>query len=82
MENPAYAQTMTNEIGDCPYCNAQTGITLPDNYAPVFAFCDVCGAKFIAERLAEGFRVMTLENAPRLSHPECREIEMGAGDEE
>ena len=82
MRNLAYSDAITDEIANCPYCNAQTGIRLPGNYAPVFAICEACAAKFIAERLASGFQVMTLEEAPLCSRPDCREIELGAGDEE
>ncbi len=82
MAHPAHDDAVVAEHANCPYCGAQTGVDLPDNYAPVFVFCDVCTAKFIAERLAEGFQVMTVEDAPYCSNPDLREIEMGAGDEE
>lgn len=65
----------------CPYCNQKTPVQLPTDYAPVYAFCQVCGEKFILERLAEGFQVLTLQEAPCCSDPDCREIEMGHGSE-
>ena len=55
---------------------------MPGDYEPVYGFCGVCGKKFIAERLSEGFQVLTIEEAPCCSDPDCRGIEMDAGDEE
>ena len=75
---PTYSQ----EAAICPHCGVETSLELPINYRPVFAFCDGCGKKFIAERLAEGFQVMTVEEAPCSSNPDCREIEIGGSDEE
>ena len=81
--NPAVLiPTSTIETASCPYCGAKTSLELPGNYKPVFVYCDGCGTKFIAERLQEGFQVIRVENAPCFSNPDCRELEMGAGDEE
>jgi len=81
--NPAVSiPDSTLETAHCPYCSAETSLELPGTYEPVYAVCDVCAAKFIAERLAEGFQVMTQEEAPYCSRPDCRELEMGGGDEE
>ena len=66
----------------CPYCRDETIIALPENYAPEYVYCDVCTRKFIVERTASDFKLMTLEEAPCLSDPDCRAIEMGGGDEE
>lgn len=66
----------------CPYCHAETPIHMPGNYAPVYAICQACEKKFIFERLAEGFQVLTREEAPCISDPDCRDIEMGSGEEE
>ena len=70
------------EITPCPYCGDRTSVELPADYRPVYAYCDGCGKKFIAERLAEGFHVLTIEEAPCCSDPDCRDIEMGGYDEE
>jgi hypothetical protein len=70
------------EITQCPYCRERTSVVLPVDYRPVYAYCDCCGEKFIAERLAEGFQVLTMEEAPCCSDPDCREIEMGGYCEE
>jgi hypothetical protein len=72
----------TTETAQCPYCQTQTAIELPDDYEPVFVYCDHCEKKFIAERRAEGFEVFTLEEAPCCSDPDCREIEMSNVDEQ
>ena len=74
--------TVSLETARCPYCGAETSLELPINYKPVFAACDGCAKTFIAERLAKGFQVMTVEEAPCSSNPDCREIEIGGGDEE
>jgi hypothetical protein len=55
---------------------------MPANYAPVYAYCKSCSKKFIVERLAKGIQVMTREEAPCWSDPDCRAIEMGASDEQ
>ncbi len=70
------------ESARCPYCMDLTSFELPANYRPIYTYCDCCGKKFIAERLAEGFQVLTIEAAPCCSDPDCREIEMGGYDEE
>ncbi|BBO85178.1 hypothetical protein [Desulfosarcina ovata] len=83
MNSAALAKPVSGEdVGDCPYCGQQTVLSLPDNYAPVYVYCSICGKKFIAERLEKGVQLMTLESAPCFSDPDCRDIEMGGGDEE
>ena len=66
----------------CPYCGKQTSVALPGDYEPVYANCEVCGIKFIVERLSKGFHALRTEGAPCLSDPEWRAAEMAAGDEE
>ena len=78
----ALAREASVESGVCPYCKGETAVHLPGSYKPVFEDCAGCGKTFIAERLAEGFQVFRRENAPCCSDPDCREIEMGGGDEE
>lgn len=70
------------EKSNCPYCSVETTVNLPEDYRPVFVICEKCEKKFIAERTADGFKVFTREDAPRCSDPDCREIELGGGDEE
>jgi hypothetical protein len=82
MENQVDASSGSQEMANCPYCHAQTGVNLPVNFAPVFVYCDVCNAKFIAVRHAGSFKVMTEEDAPCYSNPDCIELEMGGCDEE
>ena len=82
MTQAAIAPIVDRESARCPYCGDPTPVSLPRDYAPSFVFCAVCGLKFIAERLAVGFQVMTVEAAPCSSNPDCRELEMGAYDEE
>ena len=82
MRNTANAHRMAKEITSCPYCGAQTGIELAPDYAPKFVHCEACGARFIVERLAKGYQLLTVEEAPCCSNPECRELEMGGYDEE
>ena len=73
---------MAAENTQCPYCSERTTVTLPADYEPVYAYCSACGKKFILERLSEGFQVLKREGAPCSSDPDCREIEIGGGDEE
>jgi len=70
------------EIVSCPYCHKDTSVDRPENYAPVYSICQACEKKFIFERLAIGFQVLTREEAPCISDPDCRDIEMGSGEEE
>ncbi len=76
------APSVSVETARCPYCREEISVELPGSYRPVYRYCSVCGRKFIAERLAEGFEALTLENAPCTSDPDCREIEMAGYDEE
>jgi hypothetical protein len=82
MNNQTDDDSVSKERTNCPHCRAQTSINLPGNFAPVFVFCDVCKSKFIVQRTAESFLVMTEVDAPYDRHPDCIEIELGAGDEE
>ncbi len=82
MTNAAEIAQSSLETTRCPCCGRKTAVALPADYAPVYRYCDVCGEKFILERLAEGFQVMTLKDAPCCSDPDCREIEIGGGEEE
>jgi hypothetical protein len=66
----------------CPYCTKETTIDKPKTYAPIYAYCGKCTKKFIVERLAHCIQVLTIEGAPCSSDPDCREIEMGASDEQ
>ena len=66
----------------CPYCNKNTSVVLPENYAPIYVYCRICNKKFIVERSAHGFDVFTIEGAPRDSEPDCRAIEMSSCDEQ
>jgi DNA-directed RNA polymerase subunit RPC12/RpoP len=70
------------ETARCPYCREETALQLPPNYAPVYVHCIACGRRFIAERIKNGLNVFRLENAPCSSDPDCRETEMGQGQEE
>jgi hypothetical protein len=72
----------STKIARCPYCDKETAITRPRDYAPVYAYCGLCGKKFIVERLANRIDVMTIEDAPSCSDPDRREIEMGGSDEQ
>ena len=82
MALPRRVETPPLETANCPYCNGKTGVDLPIDYAPVYAYCSFCSKKFIVERLAVGFQVLKPEEAPCCSDPDCRRIEMGGGDEE
>ena len=82
MNATAEAMQTTLKTVSCPYCHKDTSIDMPENYAPVYSICEACGKKFIIERRAIGFQLMTLEDAPCISDPDCRDIEMGGGDEE
>jgi hypothetical protein len=82
MSHSIEAVPASSQIARCPYCKEKTEFALPADYAPVYAWCRGCGKKFIAERRREGFRVVKVEGAPCGSDPDCREIEIGAGDEE
>ena len=70
------------ETTRCPYCREETTVQVPPDYAPVYVHCLACGHRFIAERTENGLDVLRLENAPCSSDPDCRETEMGQGQEE
>ena len=82
MQRTANRLSRSNRNMSCPYCGETTHIELAPDYAPRFVHCEACGARFIAERLATGVQLLTVEEAPCSSNPDCREIEMGAYDEE
>lgn len=82
MRNNAQTISVVLESAPCPYCGQETGVDLPEDYRPVYRYCEVCGKKFIAERLQEGFQVLARENAPCYSDPDCRDLELGGYDEE
>lgn len=65
----------------CPYCKEGLDVEQHENYSPVFHTCLKCNKRFIVERSLKGFDVFTEQDAPCCSNPECREIEMGAGDD-
>lgn len=66
----------------CPYCREQTVVSPAENFAPVYAHCQVCGKRFIVERIEDGVEALKVEGAPACSDPDRREIEMGAGQED
>ena len=82
MKNQVDTNSVFEEMANCPHCHGQTVINLPADFAPVFVYCDVCRAKFIAVRHAGSFTVLTEEDAPCYSNPDCIELEMGGCDEE
>ena len=81
-ENTVLAPPAGKLMSLCPYCREHTPIKPAADYAPVYAYCAVCGKRFIVERIRNGIDVMRLEDAPCASDPECRVIEMAQGDEE
>jgi hypothetical protein len=82
MNMTAEAVQTSLETVSCPYCQQDTPIEMPENYAPVYSICEACEKKIIVDRLAEGFQVLTREGAPCCSDPDCRDIEMGGSDEQ
>jgi len=79
-------QSRETVIGDetvqCPYCLKSTSIVPAEDYRPIYAFCRVCGNRFIGQRIRGGIRAMKVESAPACDDPDRREIEFGLGDEE
>jgi len=61
---------------NCPFCQEDLEVEQPKNYAPVFHFCTQCNKRFIVERAVKGFTVLTEQDAPCCSNPECRDLEM------
>lgn len=82
MSNSRLVKRTSVKTTKCPYCGESTTIDLPGDFEPIYAFCGSCGEKFIAERQTTGYRVLTREEAPCSSDPDCLEIELGAYDEE
>ncbi|AOY57406.1 MULTISPECIES: hypothetical protein [Desulfococcus] len=72
----------TESMDRCPYCGGFVTLEPAVDYAPVYNRCDVCGKRFIVERVRNGITVMRIEGAPCMSDPECRITEMSQGDEE
>lgn len=66
----------------CPYCAEFSDIELPETFTPIFVTCHACHRRFIAERRANDVAVMTENEAPCMSNPECREVETSATCEE
>ncbi len=66
----------------CPYCLKRIRVVPAFDYAPIYEHCDACGQKFILERVIDGFQALQIEGAPCSSDPDCREIEMGSGQED
>jgi DNA-directed RNA polymerase subunit RPC12/RpoP len=64
----------------CPYCRFEHAVQHPGGYLPIYADCPNCGNRFVVEPERHGVTTYTLEDAPCCSDPECREIEMGASD--
>jgi uncharacterized protein (DUF983 family) len=65
---------------NCPFCGQEMTVDQPDDYSPVFHHCQ-CGERFIVERTQSGVDVMKEGEAPCCSNPECRCIEISAGDD-
>ena len=65
----------------CPYCNASCEHPVPKDYSPMYHTCHACGKRFIVERTASGYDVFRENEAPCCSDPECRELELGLGDD-
>jgi DNA-directed RNA polymerase subunit RPC12/RpoP len=66
----------------CPYCLMHTDAEPASNYEPIYVRCAVCSKRFILERIIDGFQALRIEGAPSSSDPDCREVEMGMGQEE
>lgn len=66
----------------CPYCHERIQIKPASNYAPKYVQCSICHKRFIVERVQDGIQLLTLEEAPCCSDPDCRALEMAQGDEE
>jgi sarcosine oxidase delta subunit len=62
----------------CPYCAELNDIELPETFAPIFVTGHACHRYFIAERRTNDVAVMTENEAPCMSNPECREVKTSA----
>lgn len=82
MNPSSNAVQATPKTVQCPYCNRDTTIEMPQDYAPVYVHCDSCSKKFVVEQYAESVRVLTTSQACYSSDPDCNEIEMGSSDEQ
>ena len=76
------AERLEATIVQCPYCGKDTSIVPAEDYRPIYVHCDLCGKRFIAERIRGGIEAMKIENASACDDPDRREIELSQGDEE
>ncbi len=74
--------TTTSTSVTCPYCTTNVSLDLSESYEPVFQVCPDCGRRFIVERTAGGVRALREKDAPSLSNPDCREVEMSGSCEQ
>lgn len=72
---------MTRITVTCPLCRTRHQIDQPDGYGPVFHDCRKGKGRFIVERTSKGYDVLAEVGAPCCSNPDCRCVEMSAGDD-
>lgn len=72
---------MTTSTISCPYCQAPCEMTAPRDFAPRYETCSGCGRRFVAEPMALGISTYRECDAPCCSDPDCRELEMGMGND-
>ena len=65
----------------CPHCHAAMHAEHPGGYEPIHVDCASCGEQFILEPVANGVKTYRKGEAPCCSDPECRAIELGAGND-
>ena len=65
----------------CPYCDAPYELPTPKDYSPRYLTCGECNKRFIMEPTASDYAIYKDGEAPCCSDPECRALEMGAGDD-
>jgi hypothetical protein len=73
---------MSTRIVVCPYCATNVEISPCTDYAPKTHVCTACAQKFIVEKTASGVHVMKEQDAPCMSNPDCRDVEMSGTCEE
>ncbi|NCD25282.1 MAG: hypothetical protein EOL86_06800 [Deltaproteobacteria bacterium] len=66
----------------CPYCEKSVAVDAAVTYEPIFQTCPACGRRFIVERTADGVRALREKDAPCMSNPDCRDVEMSGSCEE
>lgn len=66
----------------CPYCEKNVPVDSSMTYEPIFQTCPACGRRIIVERVADGVRALREKDAPCLSNPDCRDVEMSGSCEE